>query len=166
MSVRVAAGVPTGGQFAASAHAESDLSLRPPDTRAVDLPDWAPPSDTTTPGGAFSRCKEVSAEYTAFLHSQGVEAQWVQVCGPRTPFPDADERWRSIEQPYWQHYVTRVPSPAGDVYVDWTARQFDPAADHPHVTPVDVSDWEATYPLPHRVVDSYLATWRADQDRR
>lgn len=152
-------GTPVGGQFAASSHHESGVALFDEDP-ARCLPEWEPPRGTDDPKGAFSRCKEVSAEYTDFLHSHDIDADWVQVCGPSREFPGAQQQWKTVEQSYWQHYVTRVPGPDGDVYVDWTARQFDPEADHPQITPVQEGQWSQTYPIGRDTLNRYLTQER------
>lgn len=164
---RVPAGVPAGGQWAASARPESSIRLavtEQPTCADLSLPDWSPPSDTSTPTGAFSRCKDTSAEYTSFLRTHGIDAEWVHVIGPRREFPDADARWKTVAQERWQHYLTRVTGPGGDEhYVDWTARQFDPNAMHPHITAVIDDQWAQTYPVDADTVDHYLSSWHTER---
>ncbi|GAB2732537.1 hypothetical protein GCM10027273_09040 [Nocardioides pakistanensis] len=141
-------GTSAGGQFAREPHSESVCVLTAAPTAVPGLPDWTPPVGTDDPAGAFSRCKEVSAEYTEHLRMHGIDADWVQVVGPRGDFPDAQTQWRTVDQAFWQHYLTRVTASDGTpCYIDWTARQFDPAAAYPQITPVD---------------DRYLAAWRRE----
>lgn len=169
MTPRVPAGVPAGGQFTVAARAEADLHVTDPASSKPDpftrlgLPDWTPPGDTSTSEGAFSRCKEVSAEYTLHLRAHGIEADWVQTAGALGSFPHADRRWQDLPKYFWQHYLTRVTGPDGSaVYIDWTARQFDPDADHPQVTDVHPHAgpaWESTSRIDIETLEQFWADW-------
>lgn len=156
---RVPAGVPAGGQFVASGRAETSLALAPADPAALGLPAWTPPHGLGTTHGAFSRCKEVSAEYTEHLHAHGVEARWIQVQGCYTPRPSAHPAWRTIEPTFWNHYVTVVRTAHGEHYVDWTARQFDPQAALPVVGTDLVDGWHEAYDVTARL-GAYLDSWQ------
>lgn len=161
-------GAPTGGQFAGATHAESTASLAVTDgTRLddLDLPSW-PPAGTDCPEQSFSRCKEVSAAYTQYLREHGVVAEWVQVCGARGEFPDAQPQWQTLDPEHWQHCLTRITRPDGlALYIDWTARQFDPDADHPRVSAVDQNEWHTTYEVTH-ALDRFLAAWEFEKRAR
>lgn len=161
---RVPAGVPTGGRFTHATRAEAPLVFVPEIPEDLGLPAWTAPSDTADPEGAFSRCKEVSAEYTEHLRAHGIDAEWVQVVGPRGDFPAAQEPWRGLRQDFWQHYLTRAPGPDGDYYVDFTARQFDPEADHPQIVRADAADWAETYPIATSSLDAFLDSWRSEHN--
>lgn len=128
---------------------------------ALGLPAWEPPGPADTTSSAFSRCKEVSAEYTVHLRSHGVDARWIHVIGPRGDFPDADPRWHTVAQEHWHHYVTEVTDSRGvPTHVDWTARQFDPAVPYPLITEADEDQWEHVSAHEHLVAARYLASWR------
>lgn len=142
---------------AATAESDIDLTSAPWEPARPALPDWDAPAGTDTRNGSFDRCKPTSAAYTVFLQDQGLDATWVQVVGPNGHFPDAHPSWKGIEQQYWQHYVTQVTGPDGvDWHVDWTARQFDPAADYPKVTVVDGADWDEQYTIRDVAMRGYL----------
>ena len=147
------------GRFAAYDTAEADVELTTgpsPEDVLAGLPEWTPPAGTDTRAGAFDRCKKTSADYTRFLRDHGVDAEWVQLYAATRSYPDSDPRWHGIERTFWGHYVTRV----GEHYIDFTMRQFDPEAGHPHVTPVRSGDWEDEYPIAEDALDHYLATTR------
>lgn len=154
------------GRFAAYAAGEASLDLLAGGSAETtdllgSLPTWTPPAGTDTPTGSFDRCKKTSADYTAFLREHGVDAEWVQVVGPTTDLPDALPGWKALPQEHWQHYLTLVTAPDGSAYyVDWTARQFDPAAGHPHVVEVDGADWAEDYYIRDSALHQYRAMTR------
>lgn len=92
-----------------------------------------------TPELAFDCCKALSAEVTSQLRRSGLTARWMYMVGsPATPDLPADSPWHEVEPADRVHYVTRVDDlllgdSGGPVYLDWTSRQFDPAADLPTV---------------------------------
>lgn len=144
-------GVPTR----ADAHLVGDtraLTLADPfatQTRAEAQPDVVATFDpgTDTRETAFDRCYLVHADLAERAEAAGHEVRLLCLTGPTTPMPDAhaewldlDRRWSAVNADYggqrrWVHYVAEIDG----VAYDFTARQFDPAADYPAV--VDPTEW-------------------------
>ena len=83
--------------------------------------------------GSFSNCGVMSHRFVTFARARGHEAEILFLRGlpyeerHRIP-PVADPRYRGRHVSTWTHHVVRLD---GQWIVDWTARQFDPAAEHP-----------------------------------
>ncbi len=86
-----------------------------------------------TPEGAYANCLALSARYAAWLRDAGVPAGLLAMRGRRGAFPSAAGRWPGCDPDDYAHWVTF----SGDVYVDWTWRQFEAGAAWPVVLPVD-----------------------------
>jgi hypothetical protein len=142
------------GRYAPNPRSEPDIALSAP-----GFPAWSPPqSGLDTREGSFDQCKHTSAEYTSFLRQQGLAAEWVQTYGVIDDHPAAHPKWHTLDRKRWSHYITRVRNTDGThVYVDWTARQFDPEAAYPVIADDSYSDgWLAEYPLTDAALDRYL----------
>jgi hypothetical protein len=94
-----------------------------------DLSGFEPEVDVETPALAFDSCKAVSEQFVTWACGRGLQAEMVQLAGS-PDFADALPEWWLVPADMRLHYVVRV----GSVYVDWTARQFDPEAPVPLVT--------------------------------
>ena len=94
-----------------------------------------------TPAGAYANCLALSARYAAWLRARGEPAGLLALRGSRAAFPGAAGRWPHCDLSGYAHWVTA----SGGWAVDWTLRQFDPAAGWPVVTPVAVlaDGWDA-----------------------
>lgn len=99
-----------------------------------------------TPEDAYERCQEVSQAFTDHCHQNGVPARLIT----GGQFGE-DERFPGIELLMVGHFAVLVPAWydetleewVGDVVIDWTIRQFAPAAPVPQITPLD--EWRATW---------------------
>jgi hypothetical protein len=69
----------------------------------------------------------LSVEFADFCRSRGVTAGVLGLKGNPTKYTDVHPRWNQVWRQHRRHFITTV----GDVCVDWTARQFDPAASVP-----------------------------------
>lgn len=161
MAPRVPAGVPTGGQFAASARGEASIHIA--DIREA-LPDWdisdypAPFDGLDTRDGSFDACKIVSAAYTQHLLDHGFDAGWVQAASATPDYPEAHPKWGTVNPAHWQHYVTRVRHSDGSiVYVDWTIRQFDPTSPWPLIE--DPNEFSARWGESYDIPSAALTDW-------
>lgn len=85
-----------------------------------------------SPARAFDSCKRVSAALCRALTAAGFAPELMRLSEAARFWPAADPRWRAIDPFHWVHYLVRL----GDVGIDLTRRQFDPAAD-----PVTVEPW-------------------------
>ena len=80
-----------------------------------------------TPSGALTCCIETSEGFAAHCaDGYDLDAEVIDLTVP-PPLPHSDPAWLGQPRSEWIHTVTRV---AGR-YIDWTARQFDPAAAFP-----------------------------------
>lgn len=94
----------------------------------------------STPQGAAGECASASRWFAKFLALSGFPCvvlrceEWIGDLGP-----DAAAIWRSAHPADLHHCVVQV----GNKVYDWTARQFDGAADYPRVCrTIDLSlDW-------------------------
>lgn len=85
------------------------------------------------PEGAHAGCLDAAGEFVHHLRSRGEHgAQEVFYNHHVTP-PKREEAGGGDDRTLGEHVV--VHTPTGHV-IDWTARQFDPDADFPHVEPV------------------------------
>jgi hypothetical protein len=85
-----------------------------------------------SPAGAYANCLAMSARFTEWLRARGVAAGILHLTGMKAPLDaGAAGRWPACDPSTFQHWTTLV----GDAAVDWTARQFDPAAPVPTVAP-------------------------------
>lgn len=84
------------------------------------------------PAGAYANCLAVSALCAQWLRERGVECGLLHFAGSRAPFPDGSGRWPYFDPRQVTHWTVRV----GALSVDWTARQFRPAAGWPDVEEV------------------------------
>jgi hypothetical protein len=92
-----------------------------------------------TPAGAYTNCYAMSMRFCRWLRGRDVPAAVLLLAGSRRPFPAGVGRWPLVDHTGVRHWVVQV----GDVSVDWTFRQFDPAAESPRVVPVSElpADW-------------------------
>jgi len=88
------------------------------------------------PASQFGRCLETSEAFAELARTNGSHAEILQARGLRRvrAFPRMDTRWRAIPAHLIEHHVVQL----GRYVVDWTARQFDPTAPVPEITPVAV----------------------------
>ena len=106
----------------------------------------------STQTGSFDTCKHTSAQVVRKAQQAGFDARWVQLAGaPAWPaYQDCDRRWDRIpERDLWVHYVAKIDG----VYVDFSARQFDPTADVPTVS--TRHGWDREYDITD-AVDEFL----------
>ncbi len=88
-------------------------------------------------------CGLVSGEFRDLLKARGIEAYVVWFVYQRTgAYPKQDAFWQARCRPRrkWQpfrHVVVWVRLDQGGIFIDWTARQFDPDADCPRL----FTDW-------------------------
>jgi hypothetical protein len=85
-----------------------------------------------TPRGAYANCLALSGRFAAWLRSRGVLCSMVRAAGYRGSLDTAAGRWPHADPRSFEHWITVVDGFA----IDWTARQFDPEAAWPSVTPV------------------------------
>lgn len=87
----------------------------------------------TSPDEAYANCLAVSARFAQWLRDRDVPAGLLHLRGLRGELPPgAAGRWPHCDPAAFEHWTTAV----GDESVDWTGRQFDPAAAAPSVVPV------------------------------
>jgi hypothetical protein len=79
--------------------------------------------------GSFNACGAATSKVCASIPG----AKHMQVADYQGDMTKAHPKWQDLGMP---HVISHhVPVVGGDV-VDFTARQFDPAADYPHVEPL------------------------------
>lgn len=115
-----------------------------------------------TPEGASERCQEVSEDFVTHCHQHGVPAELIT-----GGWFGEDERFPGIEVMMAGHFAVLTPVRydeshdewMGEVVIDWTARQFDPAAPVPLI--VSEQEWRSTW----RHLDlAAVAEWEARSD--
>jgi hypothetical protein len=101
-----------------------------------------------TADGAVNNCDVLAPRFALQARGAGMTAA-VDILARAGNVPDAHPRWQALRS-IWapatvllQHYVTRVTEPdtGRALIIDWTARQFDPAAPWPLV----MSPFAGTY---------------------
>ena len=95
-----------------------------------------------TPDEAYANCLAVSARFAQWLRDRDVPAGLLHLRGLRDASVDgAAGRWPHCDPAAFEHWTTVV----GDRSVDWTGRQFDPAAPAPSVVAVGrlAERWDA-----------------------
>jgi hypothetical protein len=85
----------------------------------------------STPDGAYANCYAVSVRFARFLREHHVACLLLVLTGPVADMTAAAGRWPYLNPSTASHWVVQV----GDVIIDWTARQFDPAAELPYLSP-------------------------------
>lgn len=114
------------------------VDLGPP--RAPEITDFVPGRTVEQPALAFNSCKAVSASFVEWARRHDLDASLVQLEGS-PEYPDAFSPWKEIPRERRLHYVAKI----GDLYVDWTARQFCPDAPVPLVT--TESGWDKEFEI-------------------
>ena len=84
------------------------------------------------PDGAYANCLAVSATCAAWLRARDVRCGLLKMTGSRHAFAEAAGRWPYCDPAGVEHWTVAVDGES----VDWSARQFDPAAAWPEIQPV------------------------------
>lgn len=88
-----------------------------------------------SPEDARDRCWELSLAFSSFCKGMGEQANMVHLVGCR------QTQNSNIASSLVGHHVVQLPKYR--VFVDWTARQFWPEADHPWI--LDLKTLKATW---------------------
>jgi hypothetical protein len=90
--------------------------------------------DWDTPRGASSQCWGASCSFAtqSYLHPSTTHV--VRFTGFRG---DPSVLQQGLRPEQTRHHVNVTDTDEGQQVVDWTARQFDPSANFPHVEPLD-----------------------------
>jgi hypothetical protein len=81
------------------------------------------------PAGAYANCLALSVRCALWLRERGVPCGLLHMAGTEKRSGRGAGRWPYTDPAETQHWTVRV----GDWSVDWTARQFRPAAGWPQV---------------------------------
>jgi hypothetical protein len=125
-----------------------------------------------TPDGAYANCLAVSVAFAVWLREHGIPCGLLRMAGSAQPFAAASGRWPFCDPAVFAHWTVSV----GGASVDWSARQFDPAAAWPQVLPVAelASRWREVEPwacerCPELVADrrhvELAPVWLAERHR-
>lgn len=75
------------------------------------------------PSRPFDRCIGATGALVSALAAAGVVGERIRLRGHRIERPEADRRWRRLDQSGWTHYAVNVPDMG--MTIDPTWRQFD-----------------------------------------
>jgi hypothetical protein len=84
------------------------------------------------PDGAYANCLAVSATFAGWLRERGVACGLLRLSSSMWPFTAATGRWPFCDPAAVAHWTVAVHGAS----VDWSARQFDPAAAWPDTLPI------------------------------
>lgn len=112
---------------------------------------------TSCPQEAVGWCEVAMDEFVEHAHKLGVVAHRYEFnYSLRSAFPEPHPRTRLLpredvhgEWDGW-HHAAVMNDGGGDLVVDWTLRQFDSRAEHPHIEPLESYSRKFNY---HRAME-------------
>jgi glutaredoxin-like protein NrdH len=125
---------------------------------------------TSTPDGAVGWCEGSMDDFAHYARRRGLDVERREFNYPlKAAFPDPHPDYHALEHTdmdlpdRWNcwHHATVVHHQGKPYAVDWTMRQLDPRADHPHVEPLESyrakfdNDSEMDYPSHYEKPEHY-----------